>query len=252
VDKNKYIHYSELHDIQSAKEILPKLFELVKVKSVLDVGCGTGSWLKIVKDYGVVDYQGIDGIICEASQMHIESSKVNELDLDLNFDLGRKFDLVISVEVAEHLHPNSAENFVGNLTRHSDLILFSAAIPFQGGQNHLNEQWTDCYWVNIFKKFNYFPTDLLRSKIWGNQKIHWWYRQNIVLFVNADFNHYDLPKVNFSNYVHPELYIHKINEFSEHLEQVKSKYQSGDLLSFQLILNILLKKVIKKVKRIIS
>lgn len=248
----KYIHYSELHDIQSAKEILPKLFELVKVKSVLDVGCGTGSWLKIINDYGVVDYQGIDGVLCQASQMHIESSKVKEQDLDLNFDLQRKFDLVISLEVAEHLHPSSAEKFIANLTRHADLILFSAAIPFQGGQNHLNEQWTDSYWVNIFKKFNYFPTDLLRSNIWSNEKIHWWYRQNIVLFVNADFNHYNLKKVVFNNYVHPELYIHKINEFNKKLEQVKNEYVSGDSFSFQLVLKILMKKVFKKVINIIS
>lgn len=247
----KYIHYSELHDLQSAKEILPKLFELVKVKSVLDVGCGTGSWLKIVKDHGVEDYQGIDGIICDHPQMHIDISNVKEQNLDLDFDLQRKFDLVICLEVAEHLHPNSAEKFIGNLIRHSDLILFSAAIPFQGGQNHLNEQWTDSYWINIFKKFNYFPTDILRSKIWGNQKIHWWYRQNIVLFFNADFNQNNIQKVDFNNYVHPELYVHKINEFSKRLEQVKSKYEVGDLLSFELVLKILIKKVFKKVKSII-
>jgi len=251
VDKKKYVHYSDLHDTQSAEEILPKLFELVAVKSVLDVGCGTGSWLKIVKDYGVVDYQGIDGIICDSSQMHIDLSNVKEQDLNSDFDLKRKFDLVISLEVAEHLHSKSAEKYIGNLVRHSDLILFSAAIPFQGGQNHLNEQWTHSYWINIFNKFNYHPTDLLRSRIWDNEKVHWWYRQNIVLFVNANLNKFGLQKTHFNNYVHPELYIHKIIEFSEHLEKVKSKYQSGELLSFKLVFKILLKKIYRKIKSII-
>jgi SAM-dependent methyltransferase len=248
--KKKYIHYSELHDTKSAEEILPKLFEFVNVKSVLDVGCGTGSWLKIVKDYGVDDYLGIDGIICDSSQMHIDISNVKKQDLDLEFNLQRKFDLVISLEVGEHLHPSSAERFIGNLIRHSDLILFSAAIPFQGGQNHLNEQWTNSYWINIFKKFNFYPTDILRSKLWDNENVHWWYRQNIVLFVNEDINKYKLKKIHFHNYVHPELYLHKINEFSEYLEDIKGRYQSGDLLSFQLVLKILLKKIFKKIKSI--
>jgi len=246
-----YIHHSSLHDTQSAKELLPKLFEITPFQSVLDIGCGTGSWLKVVEDFGIKDYLGVDGFVCDKSELHIDSSKIIVQDLNLSFDLQKKFDLVICLEVAEHLRPDSSEKLIENLVRHSDIILFSAAIPSQGGQNHLNEQWTDNYWVNIFKKFNYFPTDLLRSNIWGNQKIHWWYRQNIVLFVNADLNHFNLQKVDFNNYVHPELYTHKINEFSNHLEQVKNKYESGDLLSFQLVLKILMNKTLKKVKSII-
>ncbi len=160
-----YIHYSNLHDLQSAEEILPQLFRWVKPNSILDVGCGTASWLKVAHDLGVSDCQGIDGILCEQSQLHVDISQLKQLNLNVAFDLYKKYDLVISLEVAEHLNPDSAEQFIGNLVRHSNLVLFSAAIPNQGGQNHLNEQWTNNYWIDIFKKLNFEPTDLLRKHI---------------------------------------------------------------------------------------
>lgn len=250
MEKVNYIHYNDIHGTQSAEEILPKLLELVSFNSVLDVGCGTGSWLKIVQDLGVDDILGIDGIICDSSSLHIDILRIKEQDLNSSFDLKRKFDLVICLEVAEHLHPDSAERFIANLVRHSDIILFSAAIPFQGGQNHVNEQWTQSYWIDIFKGFNYYPTDLLRSRIWNNNRIHWWYKQNIVLFFNDNFKKVKVDKIEFNNYVHPELYTLKIVQFSEQLDFIKNKYLSGDLISFRLVIKILIKKILKKVKKI--
>jgi SAM-dependent methyltransferase len=248
--QENYIHHADIYGTQSAEEIVPKLLELVSFNSVLDVGCGTGSWLKIIQDYGIDDILGVDGIISDSTKMYIDKSKVIEKDLNSAFDLNRKFDLVICLEVAEHLLPSSAEQFIESLTRHSDLILFSAAIPFQGGQNHLNERWTKDYWIDIFKLFNYYPIDLLRTQIWNNSKIHWWYRQNIVLFANISFKKFELPKIEFNNYVHPELYEHKMLQYSEKLELLKRNYLSGEFISFQLLIKILIKKILKKMKNI--
>ncbi len=247
-----YIHYSDLHDLQSAEEVLPILYELVQFKSVLDVGCGTGSWLNVAQRLGVDDCIGIDGNICESSQLHVDVSRVKAQNLNTEFNFSRKFDLVISLEVAEHLEPESAEQFIANLVRHSDLILFSAAIPHQGGQNHLNEQWTNSYWENIFKKFNYRPTDLIRNKIWKNENIHWWYKQNIVVFFSKESKYANLPVKEFNNYVHPDLYIHKIEQFKRELEFTKQSYETGELLSVNSLKRIVVNKFIKKLKCLFS
>jgi hypothetical protein len=60
-------------------------------------------------------------------------------------------------------------------------VLFSAAIPGQGGRDHVNEQWQTC-WTLIFSQYNYTVCDVVRPKIWKNRRIAYWYRQNILLF----------------------------------------------------------------------
>src|SRR5208283_2885437 len=92
--------------------------------------------------------------------------------------------LAMSLEVAEHLPPQSAKGFVDCLTRLAPVVLFSAAIPFQGENHHVNKQWPD-YWVALFKADDYLPIDCIRGKIWGNDRVDYWYAQNMILFVNA-------------------------------------------------------------------
>jgi 2-polyprenyl-3-methyl-5-hydroxy-6-metoxy-1,4-benzoquinol methylase len=252
VKLDNYIHHSDLHNLESAEQILPLLYEIVNFQSVLDVGCGTGSWLKIVEKLGINDLLGIDGNISDNSQLHVDVSLIKAQNLNVEFNLFRKFDLVICLEVAEHLAPKSVEQFVANLVRHSDLILFSAAIPHQGGQNHLNEQWTNCYWINLFEQFNYYPTDLIRPQIWENKKIHWWYKQNVVVFFNRESKYFNLPEYKFHNYVHPDLYTHKVNYFNDEIEIIKQKYESGEWLSTKSLIRFLFSRFLKKVKKLFS
>ena len=65
----------------------------------------------------------------------------SQRDLAQPLQIDRRFDLALSLEVAEHLPPECGSEFVQTLTDLSSVILFSAAIPFQGGTDHLNEQW---------------------------------------------------------------------------------------------------------------
>jgi len=97
----------------------------------------------------------------------------------------RQFDLVVSLEVAEHLPSAHAETFVQSLTRLGPVVLFSAAIPFQGGTGHLNEQWPD-YWAAKFAKRGYVVVDAVRGRIWDIEDIPWWYAQNAFLFVRHE------------------------------------------------------------------
>lgn len=107
------------------------------------------------------------------------------MDLTHSFISERRYDLAISLEVAEHLPPHRAKNFVGLLTDLSDFILFPAAIPFQGGKNHVNEQWQD-YWTELFESHAYILFDFIRGKIWKDDRIPPWYRQNILFFAQKD------------------------------------------------------------------
>jgi SAM-dependent methyltransferase len=200
--------------LYSAKEIIPIITSLIKPASVIDVGCGTGEWLSIFKEHGVQTVLGIDGDYVDRKNLKIGEHEFLPFDLREPLRLGKKFDLVISVEVAEHLPCEYAEIFIGSLTQLGPIILFSAAIPFQGGLHHLNEQWPD-YWEEIFRKHNYLVVDCIRNKIWRNDNVAYYYAQNMLLFVKNDLidNYPQLAEerrkneLNMLSIVHPKCYL---------------------------------------------
>lgn len=169
----------------SAQEMVPVVLQMVNVKSVVDVGCGMGTWLSVFKEKGITDILGMDGEWVDQKMMMITSSEFINKDLTQPIKLDRKFDLAVSMEVGEHLEERFADTFVRSLTDLAPIILFSAAIPMQGGRHHVNEQWP-MYWSNKFRKHDYFMIDCLRKKIWNNENIGSWYAQNSFLIVSKD------------------------------------------------------------------
>jgi SAM-dependent methyltransferase len=198
--KALYHHTEKYHNYNAPREVVPLIIEAVNPKSVLDVGCGIGTWLKIFQENGIDDYVGIDGNYVDKSLLKIPAEKFVAEDLRRPWSLNRKFDLAISLEVAEHLPESSADTFVKMLVDHADTILFSAAIPHQGGQNHLNEQWPS-YWEKKFNAYNFYFHDPIRPKIWDNKNVDWWYRQNIFL-IRKNIR----PTVPYMTTIHPELF----------------------------------------------
>lgn len=200
--------------LYSAKEIIPVINSLIKPQSVIDVGCGTGEWLSIFKEHGVLTVLGIDGDYVDRKNLKINEYEFLSFDLRYPLQLGKKFDLVISVEVAEHLPRECAEMFIESLTQLGPIIMFSAAIPFQGGLHHLNEQWPD-YWEEIFRKHNYLVVDCIRNKFWQNDNVAYYYAQNLLLFINNDFidkypqlaEERRINKRNMLSIVHPKCYL---------------------------------------------
>ena len=124
----------------SAQIVLNHVLNLIPgVESVVDVGCGTDVWLSVLKEKGVKTIQGYDGNwVLDAEALAIPRECFSAVDLNKSFEVDRRFDLAMSMEVAEHLVPESSANFVRSLTRLSDIVLFSAAVPGQGGTNHIN------------------------------------------------------------------------------------------------------------------
>ena len=218
---SKYIHDPNIHHSKDAEHIVPFAIKLFNPTSVLDVGCGLGHFLKVFIDSGISDVTGIEGEWLDKSKLVIDENIVHIRDLEKPFDLNRKFDIALCLEVAEHLSENAAEQLIASLTAHSDVIIFSAAIPEQGGQNHINEQWID-YWEVFFNKQGYKLYDIIRPFIWNIHDIFWWYRQNIIVCINST------RQVNFkttpvNDYIHPELYLSKIAEINA-LKEAMSQF----------------------------
>ena len=179
--KVKYIHEEVVHNFKAANEVVPTLIKLLEPKSVVDVGCGIGTWLKVFKDNGVKNILGIDGEYVDKNLLKIEFESFKDFDLEKLYISNSKYDLAISLEVAEHLSELNSDVFIKTLTGLSDTVIFSAAIPNQGGQNHINEK-EPRYWIEKFESLEYKTLDILRPIFWNNTNIDWWYRQNFILF----------------------------------------------------------------------
>ena len=195
---------------RSAAAIAPLIFRMLNPRSIVDIGCGVGTWLAEFAALGVSDYLGIDGTYVPTGQLQIPPEKFLSTDLTKPHDLHRTYDLAMSLEVAEHLPADRAESFVAFLTAAAPVVLFSAAVPGQGGTGHVNEQWPQ-YWRKLFRRRGYVPVDSIRPLIWGNSEIDWWYQQNIFLYCERDVfaarsGFAPVPETRSLDIVHPALY----------------------------------------------
>jgi SAM-dependent methyltransferase len=217
-----YIHNETIHNPHAAEQILPFVFHKVKADAVIDFGCGTGTWLKIAKQLGAKKVLGIDGIHIDRKMLCIEDHEFLRHDLTFPLMISQKYDLAICLEVVEHLPEQAADHIVELITQSSDVVLFSAAIPGQGGQSHINEQWPD-YWNQKFRKNDFFPVDNLRQTFWDNEKIEWWYRQNILLYVKKNAITGLPAPTNFPVYIHPELFDLKLQLLRQMEQELRQK-----------------------------
>jgi SAM-dependent methyltransferase len=230
-DQEFYEQQAE-ESLRSARVVLTRLWNYFKPDSVLDVGCGRGTWLKACGELGSRVLLGFDGDWNSQSRMVDGAIQFKSVDLNQPFFLAGKVDLAMSLEVAEHLEPSSSSQFVECLTQSSDAVLFSAAYTGQGGTNHLNER-PHTYWAGLFRDRNYVPFDLFRPVLWGNEEVGFCYRQNVFLYCKGDGASYrairaagcsELRETSFMNCIHPTLYALKNRTidigFREHMRDI--------------------------------
>ena len=232
----KFFHSEEIYNLKSPKEIVPVLVDIFQPKSVVDFGCGLGTFLYCFKELGVQRVTGMDGAWVDKNLLkkYLEADEFIETDLQKpDLDCKERFDLAISVEVAEHLSPETADRFIENVVSLSDNIVFSAAIPGQGGQGHINEQWPS-YWIPKFEKHGYVCYDILRPHFWDNPNVLWWYKQNMLVFSKDKSFTHRLDKSRVVDIVHPGLL---------RASQDTVNGNSGFASTVKVLLRVILKKI---------
>jgi SAM-dependent methyltransferase len=216
-----YSHSQNVHTLKGPMAAFPRLFPQGMPTSILDVGCGNGTWLRAASNLGVPDVFGVDGVETSPQKLLFDPKQFKRYDLTALIELGRRFEVVLCLEVAEHLEATVAPVLVESLTKHSDKVVFSAACPGQPGQHHVNCQWPE-YWQALFNARGYACEDSLRWQIWSVKDIEPWYRQNLFIAVK-DFSTAGKEE-RIRPVVHPDMnswMFPEVERFASHLRQVE-------------------------------
>jgi SAM-dependent methyltransferase len=189
----------------SAAVIVPWLLDRLSLDEphVVDVGCGEGWWAQTFADHGC-DVVGIDGAYVQSSPLG-DRFVAHDLRHPIPAAWRGEFDLAVSLEVAEHLPSHRAVSFVDDLCALAPIVVFSAAIPGQGGTGHINEQWP-AYWAAMFNSLGYEVTGELRYRIWDDDRVENWYRQNLLVAWDPNVSNCPLVPGPALPLVHPVLY----------------------------------------------
>lgn len=156
------------HDGPLCLELL-KIFNDENIKTIVDFGCGPGTYVNFFK-YAGFDIDGYDG---NPNTVELSRGLCSVLDLTTNFELGKTFDCVLSLEVGEHVPKEYEQNYINNLVKYSKkYIIISWGVPGQGGYGHVNCQ-TNEYVKNEFKKRGYESMDLLEVAIRNSAEASW-------------------------------------------------------------------------------
>lgn len=182
VYNNFFYNNNRYGSVLSAQHVFFQLLRRlnVPIRSIVDFGCGTGTWLYTAKLFGITEILGLDGDYIDPAQLMISEDEFSPTNLESQVVLEKKYDMAMSLECAEHLSETAADTFVDSLCTASDIVLFSAAHPGQGGDNHINEQPIE-YWQDKFTERGYSYIEI-RDLYKSNVDIESWYKENISLY----------------------------------------------------------------------
>lgn len=180
---NEFFDYIDAGARRSAQRMIKQVQPWLNAQSVIDLGSGRGVWLREWMGAGVSDVLAADGDYVDRDRLAVPDECFHACDLTQPLDLGRRFDLAQSLEVGEHLPNSASETLVESLTRHSDRVLFSAAVPGQGGEFHINERPL-AFWQGLFAAQGYTAFDCVRPVLKDDDEVENWYRYNTILYAN--------------------------------------------------------------------
>ena len=184
-DMEEFYAHSRAGSARSAAVVAPVVQDLVQARSILDVGGGEGWWASAFSRLGATS------VSIENGPLPPSAPGVTCVEHDLRRPIGREVgapDLVLCLEVAEHLEPAVGSRLEGELCSLAPAVLFSAAVPGQGGVGHVNEQWP-AYWVERFESHGFRCSGALRWRFWLDDRVESWYRQHL-LFATSEPDRY--------------------------------------------------------------
>lgn len=176
-----YYDREEADVLASARIIAPLVMRLCSPQSVVDFGCGRGAWLRVFQECEVETVLGLDGPHVDPGHLLIAPEVFRAVDLSRPITTPDRYDLALCLEVGEHLPKRACRSLVSSITSAAPVVLFSAAIPGQGGTHHVNEQWS-AFWDALFADHDFQKMDPIRREIWFDKRVKWYYRQNIVMY----------------------------------------------------------------------
>lgn len=176
--------------LSSAKKIVklfPKFFD---PRLILDIGCGTGEWIKAFQyQYPSCNFTGIDGNWIKSNNLICNFNEF--IVADLNFGLpkniiNKNYDLITCLETITDLPEKEGGKLISQICKITNLCLFSSGAPNQTHGPHKNRQWQS-YWHSLFKKNGFIALDFIRPAIWNDNDVGPWYRQNCFLFIEESW-----------------------------------------------------------------
>ena len=203
---------------QSARVVVPRLIELARPRSVVDLGCGTGAWLQVFREHGVEDVVGIDAAYIDREQLLIPAELFVAADLAAPPAFDRRFDLALTLEAAHCAPPDASETIVHALSTYAPVVYFASAVPNQGGGPGPTRRWPR-YWSDLFAREELECYDVLRAELWEHPQVDWWYAQNGLIFARDGVLDGVEPTGPPLPLVHPQLLAHVVEHGVEEPEE---------------------------------
>ena len=158
-------------------EEIIKFFKREKVKTIMDFGCGMGTYVATFRKNGF-EANGCDG---NPDTIELTKGLCEVKDLSQAFNLNKQFDWIVSLEVGEHIPKPYEKVFVNNLVRHCKKgIVLSWAVKGQRGAGHFNNQ-NNAYVKNMFDELG-FDSEPEVEQTLRNASTRYWFKNTIMVF----------------------------------------------------------------------